>query len=385
MVKNFFKITVRNLFRNGLYSLINIVGLSVGLVCSILILLWVDDETSFDSFIPKADRLFQVWVNADFDNKINSWRSVPLPTYEAMKTANSNIKNSTVADWGGDHLLTVDDIRITKRGFWVSKEFLEMFEFPLIVGDASKVLADPKSIVITESLAEILFKDIDPIGQVVRVDDQSSLKVTGILKDVPDNSSFQFDYVMPWEHREAISDWVVRNKTNWGNYSFQIFVELFDGSKEIETERGIRDLLTENGQDDIPRELFLHPMLSWRFQSEFKNGKVSGGMGDYVQLFSAIAVLILIIACINFMNLATARSEKRAREVGIRKSLGSSRYQLIFQFFGESIFIAVISFLLAILIAQLSLPGFGVIIFCSNGGKNNFLTFRFAGPPQKII
>ena len=362
MVKNFFVITIRNLFRNSLYSTVNIVGLSVGLVCSILILLWVDDETSFDSFIPKADNLFQVWVNAEFDGKINSWRSVPLPTYKAMKSANSNIKNSAVADWGGPHLVAVGDVRITKRGYWVSKEFLEMFEFPLKQGEASQVMADPKSIVISESLANILFKDADPMGQIIRVDDESSLKVTGILADVPGNSSFQFDFLMPWEHRETIDDWVVRNNTNWGNYSFQVFVELFDGAKEVETERGIRDLLTENGEDDMPRELFLHPMLDWRFQSEFENGKVSGGMGDYVQLFSAVAVLILVIACINFMNLATARSEKRAREVGIRKSLGSNRYQLILQFFGESIFIAVISFSLAILLALLVLPAFNTLV-----------------------
>ena len=362
MVKNFFVITIRNLFRNGLYSAVNIIGLSVGLVCSILILLWVDDETSFDTFIPKADRLFQVWVNAEFDDKINSWRSVPLPTYEAMKTADSNIKNSVVTDWGGHHLLKVGDVRINKQAYWVSKEFLEMFEFPLLVGDASQVMADPKSIVITESLAEILFGDTDPIGQIVRVDDESSLKVTGILKDIPGNSSFQFDFLMTWEHRETINDWVQRNKTNWGNYSFQIFVELFDGSKEFEAEQGIKDLLTENGEDDMPREFFLHPMLRWRFHSNFENGKESGGMGDYVQLFSAVAILILVIACINFMNLATARSEKRAREVGIRKSLGSTRYQLILQFFGESIFISIISFVLAILIALLTLPAFNTLV-----------------------
>ena len=163
MVKNFFVITIRNLFRNGLYSFVNIVGLSVGLVCSILILLWVDDETSFDAFIPKADRLFQVWVDAEFDGKINSWRSVPLPTYEALKSRDSNIKNSAVADWGGDHLLTVGDTRILKRGFWVSKEFLEMFEFPLLIGDATQVMEDPSSIVISESLAKILFGEACPV------------------------------------------------------------------------------------------------------------------------------------------------------------------------------------------------------------------------------
>ena len=362
MVKNFFIVTFRNLLRNGLYTIINIGGLSVGLVCSILILLWVDDEVSFDRFLPKVEKLFQVWVHSDYDGKINSWQSMPLPTYEAIKTRDSNIKNSVVMDWGGDHLLTVGETRIFKRGYWASKEFFEMFRFPFVKGEASQVMADPKSIVISEALAEILFGEEDPLGQIVRVDDESSLQVTGIIEDVPGNSSFQFDYIMPWEHREATNDWVARNKTNWGNYSFQVFVELFDGNKEIETEHGIKDLLTDNGETDIPRQVFLHPMLRWRFHSNFENGKEAGGMGDYVQLFSAIAVLILIIACINFMNLATARSEKRAKEVGIRKSLGSNRTQLIFQFFGESLVISLVSFTLAILMAQLALPAFNELV-----------------------
>ena len=145
---------------------------------------------------------------------MHSWNSVPLPTYEAMKTADANIKNSVVADWGGDHLLTVDETRIIKTGHFVSEEFLEMFEFPLISGESHIVLDDPSSIVITQSLAKILFPGEDPINQVIRVDDKSSLKVTGILMDIPGNSSFEFDYLIPWKHRESISPWVVRNKTS---------------------------------------------------------------------------------------------------------------------------------------------------------------------------
>ena len=247
MVKNFLIVAIRNLRRNSLYSIINIAGLSIGIVCSILILLWVEDETSYDNFILKNDRLHQVWVNAEFDSNITSWRSVPLPLYEALKTADSHIKSTAVAGWGSDRLLRVDEIRIIQEGYYVSEEFLEMFEFPLLTGDPATVLDDPSSIVITESLAKILFGEKDPLNQEIVVSDESSLKVTGILKDVPGNSSFQFEYLMPWKHRESINPWVVRNQTNWGNYSFQVFVELFDESKELETEEGIRDLLTENG------------------------------------------------------------------------------------------------------------------------------------------
>lgn len=362
MVKNFLLVAIRNLKRNGLYSIINIAGLAIGIVCSVLILLWVADETSFDSFHPKADRLYQVWVNANFDGKINSWNSVPLPTYEEMKSADANITNSVVADWGGDHLLTVDETRIIKIGHFVSEEFLEMFEFPLIIGEAQTVLDDPSSIVITESLAKILFNDEDPINKVIRVDDKSSLKVTGILEDIPKNSSFEFDYLIPWKHNEAINPWVVRNKTNWGNYSFQVFVELADASKELDAESGIRDILTEKGETDVEREFFLHPLLRWRMHSYFENGKETGGTSDYVQLFSVIAIFILAIACINFMNLATARSERRAREVGIRKSLGSHRYQIILQFMGESILISLVAYIVAILLSQLALPAYNNLV-----------------------
>jgi len=348
--------------KNRLYSVINISGLSIGIACSILILLWVSDELSFDTAIPKANRLHQVWVNAEFDGKINTWRSVPLPTYEAMKTADSHIINSVVTGWGGDRLLAVGDTRVMKRGYYVSEEFLDMFEFPLVFGNAETVLDDPLSIVITESAALALFGNEDPVNKIIRVEDASELKVTGILKDIPENSSFQFDYLLTWKHRENISEWVVENNDNWGNYSFQIFVELNDASHELEAENAIRDMLTENGQDDIKREFFLHPMPRWRLYSNFENGKESGGTSDYVQLFTVIAAFILVIACINFMNLATARSERRAREVGIRKSVGSTRLELITQFIGESLFISFIATGIAVLVAQLVLPFYNNLV-----------------------
>lgn len=356
MFKNYMLITVRNLFKNGFYSFINIAGLAIGITCSILILLWVADETSFDKFHPKSDRLYQVWVNATFNGKINSWTSVPLPTYEAMKTANSNIKRALVTDWGGDHLVTVGENRLMKRGYWASEEFLEMFEFPLLSGDATQVMDDPRSIVITESMGKALFGDEDPINKLIKVDNEHELKVTGILKDIPTNSSFEFDFLMPWKFREQTNDWVRKNTTNWGNYSFQVFVELNDPSKHAAVEDQIRDILQKNGETENKPEYFLYPLLRWRLHGSFENGVESGGMNDYVQMFSVIAIFIIIIACINFMNLATARSERRAREVGVRKSVGSRRHELIMQFIGESMFISLIAFSIAIVLAQLLLP-----------------------------
>ncbi len=362
MFKNYFLVTLRGLRKNVTYSFINIAGLSIGITCSLLILLWVFDELSYNKFLPKSDRLYQVWINATFDGKINSWTSLPLPTYEALKTENSNIKNTAVTDWGGDHLFTVGDKRITKRAFYASEEFLEMFQFPLIKGNAASVLDDPTSIVITEEMAKTFFGEADPINQIIRVDNKSDLKVTGVLKDVPKNSSFQFDFLLTWKLNEETNKWVKEGKTNWGNNSFQIFMELNDPSNQHAVDQAIKGLIVKKDPEDYKRELFLHPLLKWRLSSEFENGKEGEGRMAFVKMFGLIAIFILVIACINFMNLSTARSERRAREVGIRKSVGSRRHELIFQFIGESLFISTVAFLIAILLAQLLMPYYNNLV-----------------------
>ncbi|HMG92086.1 MAG TPA: ABC transporter permease [Chryseolinea sp.] len=362
MFRNYFIITIRNLFKNGFYSFINITGLSIGITCSILILLWVYDEISYDKFHPKVDRIYQVWAKAFFDGKVSSWTSVPLPTYEAMKTADSNIKHSVVTDWGGDHLLAVGETRLTKKGYFASEEFLEVFEFPLKTGNAAQVMDDPRSIIITEATAKAMFGDEDPINKVIRIDNENDLKVSGVLYNLPSNSSFQFDFLMTWKFREQMSEWVRKNTTNWGNYSFQVFVELNDAKNEAAVNKSVKMMLQEHGEKDTKPEFFLYPMLRWRLHSSFDNGVETGGMSEYVQLFTIIAIFIIVIACINFMNLATARSERRAREVGIRKSVGSRRFELIFQFIGESTFISLVAFLLAVLAAQLLLPFYNQLV-----------------------
>jgi putative ABC transport system permease protein len=361
MLKNYFVITLRNLLKNPTYSFINIAGLSIGITCSLLILLWVNDELSFNRFHPKVDRLYQVWVNGTFDGKVSSWNSMPLPTYQALKDEHSQIVNSAATDWGGKHLLTVEDARIRKNGYYASEEFLTMFEFPLIKGNPFHVLAEPYAIVLTESTAKALFGDEDPINKILRLDNKEELKVTGVMKDVPSYSSFQFDFLLPWKLYQT-NPWVKRNEDNWGNYSFQVYVELSEASAEREVENKIKDLLTRHGEDDFPREVFLHPLNRWRLYSNFENGRDSGGMIDYVQMFIVIALFILIIACINFMNLSTSRSERRAREVGIRKSVGSGRREIILQFLGESIFISILAFSIAVLLAELLLPFYNDLV-----------------------
>jgi putative ABC transport system permease protein len=371
MLRNYFLVTLRNLLKNKVYSFINIAGLSIGITSSLLILLWVADEMSFDSFHPKSDRLYQVWINAPFDGKINSWNSLPLPVHLALKTVDANIKNSTASDWGGTHLLTVGDTRVNPRGYYVGPEFLTMFEFPILKGGtADKVLLEPTSIVITESLAKALFGDQDPLNQVIRLDNKDELKVSAVLKNVPTNSSFEFEFLLPWSLYTS-RDWMKNNLDNWGNNSFQMYVELNDAGKEVETEAAIADLIMKNEKEkDFKRELFLHPLLRWKLHSNFEGGKEAGGQIEYVQMFTIIAVFVLLIACINFMNLATARSERRAREVGIRKSVGSRRTEIIFQFIGESFFIALLAFGISILLTELALPFYNDLV-----GKKLFIDY----------
>jgi putative ABC transport system permease protein len=352
MLRNYIKVAFRNLTKNAVYSFINIIGLAVGLACTILISLWVFDELSFDQFQPKLDRLSQLWINATYDGKVNTYQSVPYPSYLEIRSEDSRIKNTTIANWGGESLLTAGEKRISKKSFYVGEEFLEMFQFHLRYGQADKVLDDPNSIVLTTSSAIALFGTEDVIGKSVKVDNDKELTVTGVLENVPANSSFEFECLM--SHKLQVTE--IEENSGWGNYSYQVFIELQPGAAIAEVNEKIKGLLIKKGQTDVLREFFLHPMERWRLHTSFENGKESGGTIDYVIGFSAIAIFIVVIACINFMNLATARSERRAREVGVRKSVGSRRRELIFQFLGESIFITILAFLFAVVLVEICLP-----------------------------
>ncbi len=369
MFRNYLKVALRNLTKNSVYSFINVVGLAVGLACSILISLWVLDELSYDQFQPKLKQLSQLWINATYDGKVNTFQSVPFPAHKEIRNEDSRIKNSVITNWGGESLLTVGDNRFKKQSYYVSEEFLEMFQFGLRAGQADKVLDDPNSIVLTQSTALALFGTEDVIGKSVKVDNSMDLIVSGILEDLPGQSSFEFDCLIPMYQ---LGEWV-RENNNWGDYSWQVYLELQPGTTHEEVTEKIKGLLVKKGEVDVPREFFLHPMERWRLHSTFENGKEAGGMIDYVIGFSAIALFIVVIACINFMNLATARSERRAREVGVRKSVGSRRRELIIQFLGESLLITSISFFLALVVVELALPFY-------NDLTQKKLTLDFASP-----
>jgi putative ABC transport system permease protein len=364
MIKNYIKIALRNLIKNRGYSFINIGGLAIGLASSILILLWVVDEYSFDKFHTHYNSIYRLYKSEEWNmGHIGTANAMPYPMKEGVLNASTKIKMSCMTNWGGDgHMLQVGEKRLTKIGLSVTEDFLKMFSFPLSEGDNNTALNDPTSIVLTESTAKSLFGETEAMGQFVRIDNGKELKVTGIAKDVPKQSEFSFDYLLPFAYYEAINPWIGNIKNSWNDNSFLVYVQLHEGTTEDEVNREIGGLVKRNNAKAPTAKLFLHPMSKWRLHGNFEEGKNTGGRIDYVRLFTAIAVFVLIIACINFMNLATARSESRAREVGIRKSIGSRRRELILQFLGESVAITAIAFILAIALVELVLPAYNTLI-----------------------
>lgn len=362
MLSNYFKIAIRNLHKNSVYSFINISGLSIGIASSILILLWVADEYSFDRFQKNYSSIYKVYQSQQWQQGIGTGVSMPYPLKEAIKDRSNAIKHVVMTNWGEGNMLEVGEKRLNKLGLSASEDFFKVFSYDMIKGDPNTALVDPTSIVLTESTANALFENQDPINQLIKIDNGQELKVTGVIKDLPTQTFLRLDYVLPFGYLESTQGWVRSSKDNWNNNSFQMYVQLQDNATENEVNVSIQDIIKENNPKAPTAHLFLHPMSKWRLYSNFENGKNSGGLIDYVQLFTAIAIFVLIIACINFMNLATARSERRAREVGIRKSVGSRRKELIFQFLGESVMITLISFLIAIVLVEILLPSYNLLV-----------------------
>jgi putative ABC transport system permease protein len=363
MFRNYFKIALRNLLKNRGYSFINIGGLAIGLASSILIFLWVADEYTYNTFHTHYNNLYKLYQSQEWNmGHIGTGPSMPYPMKEAAPAASSQIKYICMTNWGEGNMLQVGDKRLTKMGLSVSEDYLKMFSFTLIKGDQNHALDDPNSIVISESTAKAVFAEAEPMGQFIRIDNDRELKVTGLIPDVPKQSEFQFDFLLPFAYYEASQGWVSYSKNNWNNNSFQMYVQLNEGATEAEVNSSIQDLIKKNNPKAPTAKLFLHPMSKWRLHANFEEGKNTGGRIDYVRLFTAIAVFVLIIACINFMNLATARSESRAREVGIRKSIGSRRKELIIQFLGESVAISALAFMFAIALVELVLPSYNLLV-----------------------
>jgi putative ABC transport system permease protein len=345
MIKNYLKIAWRNIVNNKVYSAINILGLAAGMAVALLIALWVFNEYSYDKFLPNYKQLYRVELNftSQHDGE-HTQSALAIPLADVLRKEIPGIKHAAETDWVGWqwHDLLVGNNKLYLGGGATHPDFLQIFQYPFVKGNAKSALSETYSIILTESTAKALFGDMDPMNKYVRFDNKQNLKVTGVLKDLPKNATLQFSYLTPFSFKEQTEGWMKNARTTWTNNSFNAFVELEPGVTYAQIAPKIKNIVYQRSpQMRVAKPVvILHPLKDWHLYSDFKNGKAVGGFIDYVRMFSIIGILVLIIACINFMNLSTARSEKRAREVGVRKAIGSQRKDLIFQFLTESILIA---------------------------------------------
>jgi len=363
MLKNYFVIAWRNLLKNKLYSLVNITGLATGMAVAMIIGLWIFDEVSANRHFQNYGSIYQVMMHQTFDEHRGTQSALPYPLGDELKSKFPDLKAVAMCDWGQPHSLVYGEKKISKTGHFIGEEAVGMFSLKILDGDKSP-LHDPYSIVLTDETAHILFGNEKAVGKTVKLDNGTNLKVTAVVEKQPKNSSLSFDYLIPFQLQDLIYPWVKQyHKTNWGNNSWQAYVQLNGNATEDAVDQKVKNVVLAHFTDDntlkhIKPEVFLHPMSKWRLYSDFDNGINTGGFIKYVRMFGILGFIVLLIACINFMNLSTARSEKRAKEVGVRKAIGAGRDRLIGQFLSESLLIAGIAFLFALVIVFFSLPYF---------------------------
>jgi putative ABC transport system permease protein len=362
MIQNYLKIALRTFNKNPVFSIINVTGLMIGLVSSILIGLWVADELSWDYFHMNKERLYRVYLNGKDDKGVFTQMAIPLPLWEEFKTNEPGIEYVAPTNWGWSVLLTVGEKKLQKNTYFVGEDFLKMFSFELAQGAKENQLHDPSTLVITESTARDIFGAEDPIGKIVRISNSIDLTVSGVLKDPPGNSSFKFSCLIPFQVYITTDAGVKRSLTNWNNNSYNLYVQFQKDADPQEIENRVRDIIKKRSAEKTDFEVTFLPMERWHLFDEFENGKSVSGDIVYVRVFSIVAIFILVIACINFTNLATAQSQHRAKEVGIRKSIGSARKNLITQFLMETVLMAAIAFALAIAVVELALPFYNSIL-----------------------
>ena len=357
MFRNYFRTTFRNLWKNKTYSLMNIAGLAIGIASAALIFLWVENELTFNHHFAKRDFIYRIMENHHNDGKINTSGSTPGPMAQAVKSDIPGIKNSGRLSWTMDELMVLKDKSIKETGVYADPSVITMLAPDFIFGKSEEVFSDVQSVIINETVARKFFGDENPVGKTIKMDANQGFSVdglytvTGVYKDFPENSSYKFQWISPYVLFENKNDWM----KPWDNNLTETLVEL---NPSVDPESINKKLFgyvaAKTGVPSASCVLF--SMNDWNLRDQFIDGKPSGGNIKYVKLFSLIAAIILLIACINFMNLSTAQSEKRAREVGVRKVMGAGKSRLIVQFIAESLFMSFLAVILAVLIVYLVLP-----------------------------
>jgi ABC-type antimicrobial peptide transport system permease subunit len=345
------------MLRNKGFSIINITGLSIGMAATILIMLWIQHEVSYDQFHENKNRIYEVWNKVAIEGNTSCWNTVSALTAPALEKDLPEVERVVRVNHNNSQLLSYGETRLMKSGNIVDTGFLQLFSFPMLKGDPLTALNDVHGVVITERTAKSLFNQEEPLGKIIKIGELGGFTVTGVLKDLPGNTRFDFDFLLQWGNVKYGEG----QNLGWSDNSTPTFVMLKPNVSYAKAAEKVRDLKQHYSDEakTLKWQLFLYPLDRWRLYSSFTNGaEDNGGRGTFVKLFGIIAAFILMIACINFMNLSTARSEKRAKEVGIRKVIGAQRSSLIGHFIGESIFLAFLAGIIALIIVQLCLPAY---------------------------
>jgi len=365
MIKNFFKSTFRSLGNNKVYSALNIGGLAIGIACAGLIFLWVADELTYDDINVKKDRLYSVQVNINYAGNLFTMGSTPRLMAEAIKTEIPGIANTCrISDYDENLLFNIGNKSMYMAGKYADPSLFSMFTLSFVQGNAANAFSQIYSIVITQKAAKKFFgNDQNVLGKIVKIDNKQNYVVTGVLKDLPENSTLQFEWLAPFVARLQQEQLTYgSHEEKWDSYGPFTYVEL-NASANVETVNKKLYNFIHQKDPKQTNSTFLFPMRDWHLYSDFANGKqTGGGRIKQVHMLSAIAWIILFIACINFMNLATARSEKRAKEVGVRKVLGADRGKLIAQFIGEALLMSAIAAVCAVIVMLFVLPGFNNLV-----------------------
>jgi ABC-type antimicrobial peptide transport system permease subunit len=361
MLKNYLKIAWRNLVKNKAYSVINIGGLALGMAVTLIIGLWIQDEITHNNYFKNRPHIAQVFQSETYNGKIETVPAIPRPLEKAFREGYAdNFKQIVMSSWNQPQYLKNKEVSISRTGNFMQRTAPEMLGLKILKGEKDG-LREINSIMLSASTANALFGTGDPIGKVIKVNSQFEMMVTAVYDDIPFNNSFHdLAFIMPWTHYITTQEWVKEAEDNWGNNSFQMFVQIAGNTTMNKVTATIKDVKKKLNDDsaEFNPQLFLFPMQDWYLRSNFENGKQLGGRIKYVWLFGIIGAFVLFLACINFMNLSTARSEKRSKEVGIRKTIGSQRGQLIYQFLSESFLVVLLAYAIAILIVLLALDGF---------------------------
>ena len=361
MFKNYLKIAWRNLWKNKGYSAINVGGLALGMAVTLIIGLWIQDELSHNSYFKNKDSIAQVFQSQTFNQETGTGPAIPRPLEKVLRDGYAdNFKHLVMSSWNISRYLRYKEKSLSKTGNFMQREAPEMLDLKIIKGEKDG-LRELNSVMLSESVSHALFGNEDPIGKTLKVNNQYDVMVSAVYEDIPFNNSFNdVEFLMPWDKMIATQEWMKNAEDQWGNNSFQMFVQIADNSTMEKVTEAILNVKKNANEDtaEFNPQIFLFPMKDWYLRGNFENGEQVGGRIKYVWLFGIIGAFVLLLACINFMNLSTARSEKRAKEVGIRKSIGSQRNQLINQFLSESFLVVLFAFIIAVIIVLLSMNGF---------------------------